>query len=131
MYYCISVSSASNPLPDHELMNIKAQSKTACEKSGLTGLMVFHRNTFIHYYEGEKKAVQKMLASVGKDKRHKDVKLLNEGDLKERQFPNWSMELRVLDKDPLFTDGELVFSSRAVEGDQGVKKIINDYFMKI
>lgn len=126
------VSSASRPLPDHELMNIKAQSKTACEKSGITGLLVFHRNTFIHYYEGEKRAVSKMLSSVNKDKRHKNVKIVNEGKLDERQFSNWSMELRVLDKDPLFMSGELVFSSRAVENDKGgVKKLINDYFMSI
>lgn len=132
MYYCMYVSSARHPLPDQELMNIKAQSKAACEKSGITGLLVFHRNTFIHYYEGEKRAVGKMLSFVSKDKRHKDVKVIDEGKLDQRQFPNWSMELRVLDKDPLFTAGERVFSSRAIENEKGgVKKLINDYFMSI
>ena len=125
MYYCIYTSSASNPLPDSELMNIKVKSRTECEKSGVTGLLVFHRNTFIHYYEGEKENVKKILTSIGKDKRHKDVKVISEGKLKDRQFANSSMELRVLDKDPLFADADLKNDGA------GVKRQINDCFMKI
>ena len=125
MYYSICTSSASSPLADSELMNIKAKSRTECEKSGVTGLLVFHRNTFIHYYEGEKDNVKKILAAVGKDKRYKGVKSVSEGKLKDRQFANSSMELRVLDKDPLFTADDLKQDSA------GVKKLINDCFMKI
>lgn len=125
MYYCIYTSSASNPLPDSELMNIKVKSKADCEKSDVTGLLVFHRNTFIHYYEGEKENVKKIVASISKDKRHKNVKAVSEGKLKGRLFANSSMELRVLDKDPLFTPSELN------SDEAGVKKIINNHFMKI
>ncbi len=125
MYYCIYVSSASNPLPDAELMNIKDKSKTICEKSGVTGLLVFHRNNFIHCYEGDKKTVKEMASAISKDKRHKGVKMISEGELKERQFPNWSMELRVLDKDPLFLPESLANDSA------GIKKLINDRFMSI
>lgn len=125
MYYCIYTSSASSPLPDSELMNIKVKSKADCEKSGVTGLLVFHRNTFIHYYEGDKENVQKVLTSISKDKRHKDVKALSEGKIKERQFSNASLELRVLDKDPLFTEEDLKNDSASV------KKQINAFFMKI
>jgi hypothetical protein len=125
MYYCTYVSSASNPLPDAELMNIKEKSGTASKKSGVTGLLVFHRNTFIHYCEGEESTVKAMFASTSKDKRYKDVKVLSEGKLKERQFSNWAMELRVLDKDPLFSAGDLNNDS------EGVKKRINDCFMSI
>ena len=120
MYYCVYMSTASNPLPDHELMNIKQKSKTESEKFGVTGLLVFHRNTFIHYYEGDKAAVSKMLASVTKDKRHKGVSLVGEGQVEARQFNNASMELRVLDKDPLFTPEEL-----GTDG-AGVKKSMNN-----
>ena len=125
MYYCIYGSFASNPLPDQELMNIKEQSRTMCEKAGVTGLLVFHRNNFIHYYEGEEQAVNKLLASVNKDKRHKNLKVISEGKLQQRQFPIWSMDLRVLDKDPLFSAGDLENDS------EGVKKRINDHFMSI
>ncbi len=125
MYYCIYVSSASNPLADHDLMNIKEKSRTACEKAGVTGLLVFHRNTFIHYYEGKKTSVNKMIASIGKDKRHKNLKAVSEGKINERQFQNSSMELRVLDKDPLFTSSELENDSA------GVKKLVNNYFLNI
>jgi len=125
MYYCTYVSSASNPLPDAELMNIKEKSGTATKKSGVTGLLVFHRNTFIHHCEGEERAVKAMFAAISKDKRYKDVKVVGEGKLKERQFPNWAMELRVLDKDPLFSSGDLNNDS------EGVKKRINDCFMSI
>jgi hypothetical protein len=96
-----------------------------CEKSGVTGLLIFHRDTFIHYYEGEKSAVKKVLSSINKDKRYKNVEVISEGKLNERQFLSPSMELRVLDKDPLFTSGELERDS------QGIKKLINDCFMKI
>ena len=125
MYYCVYTSSASKDLPDHELMDIKSESTTASEKAGITGLLVLHRSIFIHCYEGEKAAVSKVLASTKKDKRHKDVTIISEGEIPERQFPNWSMELRVLDKDPLFTAGELA-NDRL-----GIKKQINDHFLKI
>lgn len=125
MYHSIYVSSASNPLPDHELMNIKEKLRAACEKSGVTGLLVFHRNTFIHYCEGEESIVKAIFSSISKDKRYKDVKVISEGKLNERQFPNWSMELRVLDKDPLFSSGDLN------NDDEGIKKRINDCFMSI
>ncbi|RJX31767.1 MAG: BLUF domain-containing protein [Oxalobacter sp.] len=125
MYYCVYTSTASSPLSDQELMNIKVKSRSDCEKSGVTGLLVFHRNTFIHYYEGEKDNVKKVLTSIGKDKRHKDVKPVADGKIKGRQFANASMELRVLDKDPLFPAGDLSADSA------GVKQIINDCFMKI
>jgi hypothetical protein len=125
MYFCIYASSASSPLADHDLMSIKEKSKKETEKLDVTGLLVFHRNNFIHYYEGEKSAVGKIVSSIEKDKRHNTVKPIAEGTVKERQFPNTSMELRVLDKDPLFTSSDL--SNDAA----GIKKIINSYFMNI
>ena len=69
--------------------------------------------------------VNKMLAALVRDKRHKDVRMVSEGKLRERQFQNQSMELRVLDKDPLFSASELS------EDGVGVRKIINDCFLKI
>jgi hypothetical protein len=51
--------------------------------------------------------------------------MISEGELKERQFPNWSMELRVLDKDPLFSSASLANDTA------GIKKLINDRFMSI
>jgi hypothetical protein len=125
MYFCIYASSASSPLADHELMSIKEKSKKESEKLDVTGLLVFHRNNFIHYYEGEKSAVSKIISSIQKDKRHNTVKQIAEGKIKERQFGSMSMELRVLDKDPLFTSNELSNDTA------GIKKIINGYFMNI
>ena len=125
MYYCIYTSTANNPLPDAELMNIKTKSKADCEKAGVTGLLVFHRNTFIHYYEGEKDNVKKLIGAINKDKRYKDVTPVSEGKLKGRQFNEASMELRVLDKDPLFSEDDLSQDSA------GVKRKINDCFMSI
>jgi hypothetical protein len=125
MYYCIYTSSASNPLSDADLMNIKEKSKKECEKLGVTGLLVFHRNTFIHCYEGAKSNVNKLVSSISKDKRLKDVKVIGEGKLNERQFLSSSMELRVLDKDPLFSPEDLK------NDNSGIKKIMNDYFLKI
>jgi hypothetical protein len=125
MFYCIYASSASSPLSDHELMNIKEKSRKESEQLGVTGLLVFHRNKFIHYYEGEKSAVSKIISSIQKDKRHSAVKQIAEGNIKERQFVNTSLELRVLDKDPLFTSTELSNDSA------GIKKILNSYFINI
>lgn len=125
MYYSISMSTASNPLPDHELMDIKEKNRRESARLGLTGMLIFHRNTFIHCYEGESDKVQRMLASVSKDRRHKGLKGISEGRLSERQFREASMELRVLDKDPLFSSSEL-------SADQvGIRKMVNDCFMQI
>ncbi|MBS1186161.1 MAG: blue light sensor protein [Burkholderiaceae bacterium] len=125
MYYFVCTSSASKPLPDSELMKIKEQSKAACDKADVTGLMVLHRSVFIHCYEGDKSAINKIVSALGNDKRHKDIKVLGEGETSKQQFPNWSMELRVLDKDPLFTPEALA------DDPAGVRKQINDVFLSI
>ena len=125
MYYCIYASSASRHLPDHELMDIKEQSRVANQELGITGLLVLHRSVFIHYFEGEQSAIKKIVSALKKDKRLKDVKVIGEGELGKRQFSDWSMELRVLDKDPLFTASDLT------NDEVGIKKVINDYFLSI
>ena len=125
MHYCLCTSLASKPLSDRDLMDIKQKLLVESDKLGLTGLMVFHRNNFIHYYEGDKSALDNVLSILSKDKHHISVKKISSDALSERQFSACAMELRVLDKDPLF-------SAIALNNDKlGIKRQINDCFMNI
>ena len=42
--------------------------------------------------EGPKKKVSKVFEKIKQDDRHLEVKVLSEGTIKERLFPNWAMK---------------------------------------
>ena len=57
----------------------------------ITGVLLVIQGKFVQYIEGPAQEIDKVYESISKDKRHKDLILLDSGDLSERQFKDWSM----------------------------------------
>jgi len=57
----------------------------------ITGVLLVIQGKFVQYIEGPAQEIDKVYESISKDSRHKDMILLDSGDLSERQFKNWSM----------------------------------------
>jgi len=65
----------------------------------ITGILLLIQGKFVQYIEGPAEEIDKVYTSISKDSRHTDMILLDSGDLKERQFENWSMAYKeVTDK---------------------------------
>jgi hypothetical protein len=61
---------------------------------GITGLLVFGSGIFFQWLEGPRDSVLELMDVLRGDTRHQDVVMLAETEeLRERLFPDWSMEL--------------------------------------
>ena len=59
--------------------------------SGITGMLLYAGGNFLQVLEGEADAVHKTFARISRDPRHKNLNLLIEEEIDERQFDRWSM----------------------------------------
>ncbi len=99
MIYLVYVSSATRLLTQAELVELLAQSRDKNLKLGVTGMLLYQDGNFMQVLEGEADAVRPLFyGSIMQDPRHHDIIVLDEGELAERQFPDWSMGFRDLGK---------------------------------
>lgn len=61
-------------------------------QQGITGLLLYNGRNFLQLLEGEKEALDKLLASIEADPRHAGVAILHKGQVDERVCPDWAMK---------------------------------------
>lgn len=59
--------------------------------AGLTGVLCYGGEIFLQVLEGGRDQVNALYAKILQDPRHKDVVLLEYGEIAERHFNNWTM----------------------------------------
>ncbi len=87
----IYVSSTAIPLDDSAIGMILQQCRRNNPPLGVTGLLVSCEGQFFQVLEGPRQAVEQLYATIQADSRHRQVVVLLEEDLTERQFAEWSM----------------------------------------
>lgn len=92
------VSSAVRLFNRAELVDLLAASQKSNEKFGITGLLLYRGGNFIQVIEGEDEAVAQLYENIQADPRHRNVTLLSRDPIHSRQFPDWSMGFRNIDK---------------------------------
>ena len=60
---------------------------------GITGLLVFNGTHFLQIVEGAHSAIDDLLERLRRDPRHSGLEVRDERKIRERSFPDWSMEL--------------------------------------
>ena len=120
MYELLYSSTAKKDLKEEDISNILETARDFNLKNNLSGCLVFHNNKFIQILEGDEGIVKELFAKIEKDKRHKNVILIEKGFKAERLFKNWTMAYYNLDKidtnDPqrkLFIDNFITYSEIA------------------
>ena len=91
MYYLVYSSTAQEGLNEVELHEILSASARNNEPLDITGMLLFHKNTFIQMLEGPKENVLDLFNKIKKDGRHHGVLTLYEGETDHRFFPHWRM----------------------------------------
>ena len=129
MYHIIYVSQAARPMSEEDLAAILEKSRDYNDKDGITGLLMYkftpseQRGNFMQLLEGDEDKVLSAFDRIKADKRHHTKVLLEQGEIDERHFPDWSMGFRNVNTSDLekfrgFSDlGSQAFWQRARGGE--------------
>ncbi len=93
------VSSATRELSDAELAGILESSVRNNDREGLTGLLLYSAGSFMQALEGEISAVEATYARILRDPRHHGSIVLHRENIQAREFPNWSMAFKILNRE--------------------------------
>ncbi|MDQ1082065.1 MULTISPECIES: BLUF domain-containing protein [Microbacterium] len=85
------VSTAVDSFDDAALAELLAQSRASNSEHDLTGMLLYRRGRFFQVLEGPQDAVDELMAKIGRDPRHTDVRVLLTEQLDERRFSEWTM----------------------------------------
>lgn len=94
LYQIVYCSRASEGLQSSAVDRIIAASHRHNPQRGITGLLVYGSGIFFQWIEGPRDSVEELMALLRRDPRHRDIVTLAETEeVRERLFPDWSMEL--------------------------------------
>lgn len=84
-------SSATRPFDDAELAQLLTVSRARNSARGITGMLLYRGGEFVQILEGPRSDVEGLMQTIGRDSRHRDVRVLIEEPLHERRFEEWTM----------------------------------------
>ena len=98
MFYLIYISTAIEGLSEQDIENILERSRDLNEKNDITGILIYHENSFIQMLEGEEEAVIETYGRIVEDERHFRVTKMFSGPSDKRYFPDWKMAYESVDE---------------------------------
>lgn len=107
MFYLIYISSATSPMDDDDLKSLLEEVRPKNLHLNVTGILIYQDGSFMQMLEGDKQTVLDLYDEICVDNRHKGVLTMMTGDIKERNFEDWSMGFCNMDKEadlPKFGD---------------------------
>ncbi|MDX1581157.1 MAG: BLUF domain-containing protein [Alphaproteobacteria bacterium] len=87
----IYTSRATRKMADAGLLDLLAVSRDRNAAAGVTGLLLYARGQFIQVLEGAPDAVQDIYSSIERDTRHRDLIVLRDKLIIDREFDDWAM----------------------------------------
>lgn len=86
VYQLVYSSIALKSISDTQVARLLTDSYEFNRQHNITGCLVYHGHEFLHLLEGERDEVLNLYARISKDKRHKHVTFIFDGEVKERVF---------------------------------------------
>lgn len=86
-----STSTMSPDETDAAIKDIVAVSQARNAALDVTGCLIFGAGRFAQVLEGEESDVQDIMRRISRDPRHKDITILEQGDLPARRFTGWAL----------------------------------------
>lgn len=84
-------SNARTPFGDDDLAELLAQSRASNAAKDLTGMLLYRGGRFVQVLEGPEQTVRDIVATIGADPRHSDMRVLIEQPITHREFRDWTM----------------------------------------
>ncbi len=105
----VYVSSAVHLMSNAELLDILRISRENNATKSVTGILLYMGGNFMQVLEGEEAEVLATFSHISADPRHREIIVLAQEPLAERQFANWQMAFVNLDdeavrREPAYSD---------------------------
>ncbi len=91
VYYTIYTSTSNSEITSFLMDQITIKSQEYNSSKGITGMLIGYENKFLQYLEGDRKEVIKLMDSIKRDPRHRDVREWVSSTYKNRIFAEWTM----------------------------------------
>lgn len=119
MYYLIYSSQTRYPWDAEALKELLQVSVKNNKSAGITGMLIYLKNTFIQLLEGEYKAVNNLYEKITRDPRHERAVILLEGQIETRNFKDWYMGFKTLEPEEFeslsgYKDLKSLFDERTI-----------------
>lgn len=124
----VYTSVATMPIDNVVLKDILAASTRNNKALQLTGLLLYFDGTFIQVLEGPAENVDMMIERIKRDSRNKNMTILLDNEIEEREFGEWDMGFkRVYENQDLSETLKLNIIDRLKEGSD-VKVILKTFY---
>lgn len=94
----VYTSKARRDVNDAEIVQIHSTSLMSNAQSGITGMLLYAKDTFLQVIEGAADTIDRLMEKIRVDTRHYDVEILVRTSIRHREFKNWSMGYRRLEE---------------------------------
>lgn len=91
MYSLIYRSVARDSFNKSMIYKMLSEARDFNAEHGITGCLLYHKGEFIQLLEGAYQEVKTLFERIEKDDRHIQVELLEEEEVSDRLFDEWSM----------------------------------------
>lgn len=92
----VYTSTASAPFRETALAHLLDQARSLNGARDVTGMLLYRGERFIQVLEGPAHVVRRLARTIGQDARHRDMRILMDEPIEERQFDDWTMGYRTL-----------------------------------
>ena len=96
----VYISERSASADEAAIDKIKRRAEHNNQRRNITGALLFTERYFLQYLEGEAAIVDALYASICRDPRHHNARLLLRKPIQQRDFSHWSLGVKkLLDSD--------------------------------
>ena len=95
------ISTPMRPMSTEDLMQILNSARLNNIQLGVSGMLLFTGSEFIQILEGEEKVIEELLATIKQDPRHRDFRIIEKKKITAREYADWTMGFKRVDKDDL------------------------------
>jgi hypothetical protein len=95
------ISTPTRPMSSDDLMNILNNSRLNNASTGVSGMLLYTGSEFIQILEGEDKVIEDLLETIKHDPRHRDFRIIEKKKISHREYAEWTMGFKRIDKDDL------------------------------
>ena len=91
MVEIVYASGACHPFSSKELTELLAKARTNNQALGVSGLLLYHRGSFLQVLEGDESVANALYEKIAKDPRHHRCIVIKRSTIANRSFADWSM----------------------------------------
>ncbi len=101
LHCLVYISVANQEMSDKHLQALLKKARAKNEKLAITGMLLYRDGFFIQALEGKLEDIENLFATIEKDERHRDVRLVYKRPIQKRHFPDWTMGFNRIDDNNL------------------------------